>query len=160
MNLDLTPFLDPLSYLPLDLWAWMMQIVPTALGVWSERSTQRLARGDYLFSLVVRVIGLLVLGWAVTTGVGYLVFTHDPASTAPAIDGVTALLAAATLMSLISGIVLARPLVRRLRDAGIDKRWGYFAVLPYLDFLMFVGLIFYPPSKSAADTPAPAVPQT
>jgi len=159
MTLDLSTFLDPLSYLPVGLWAWALQIVPTALGIWSERSQQRLARGDYLISLVVRVIGLMVLNWGIITAIGYLVFTHDPASNTPAIDGVTALLAFATLMSLASGIILARPLVRRLRDAGIDKRWGYFAVLPYLDFLMFVGLIFVPPSKPVAEPASPAVPQ-
>lgn len=158
MDIDLGAFVDPLSYLPVGLWAWTLQIVPTAIGVWTERSHQRLARGAYLFSLVVRILALLVLNGIALTAVSYLVFTHDPASPTPAIDGVTTLLAVMSVLSIIASILLIRPLVWRLRDAGIGKNWAYFAVLPYLDFLMFVGLIFMPPSKQQADTAAPAVP--
>ena len=64
-----------------------------------------------------------------------------------------------SVLSIIANILLIRPLVWRLRDAGIGKNWAYFAVLPYLDFLMFVGLIFMPPSKTGIEPRATALSQ-
>jgi uncharacterized membrane protein YhaH (DUF805 family) len=160
VDFDFSLYLDPASYLPVGLLDWTLQIVPIAFGIWPERSQQRLARGAYLGALILRVVGLLVLHLALTLIVLKVIFTHDPSSAEPMLFDANTLIGIGIFMSVLSGIVLSRPLVQRLRDAGIDPRWAYLAVLPYLDFLMFAGLIFYPPSKTALETSATVAAQT
>lgn len=160
MDFDLTLNLDPMSYMPQGPMGWALQIIPAAFGIWAERSDRRLARVSYLCALVLRLIGLVILGWGV---LGIMTAIFDAPNMSDFLnptqyEGFWPLTITGNVLAAIFGIVMVRPLVWRLRDAGIDKKWAYFAVLPYLDFLMFVGLIFLPPSKQQADTPAPAVP--
>jgi len=162
MDLDLTLSLDPMSYMPEGPIGWALQILPAAFGIWSERTTQHLARGAYLFSLILRLIGLIILNWITLGtltgiyGMPSMGVIFDPTRYA----GFWPLTIAGYVLTALSPIVMIRPLVRRLRDAGVEKKWAYLAVLPYLDFLMYVGLLFYPPSKATTEPAAPAVAQT
>jgi hypothetical protein len=149
VDFDLSTVIDPMGYLPVGWLGWTMQLLPAAFGIWSERSGERFARGAYLISLILRAIGLLLFGSLVLYILGYLIFNHDPASSIPALDA-SWLVTAGMLLSAFSSIVMIRPLIWRLRDAGIEKKWAYIAVLPYLDFVMYLGLIFYPSSRSPA----------
>jgi uncharacterized membrane protein YhaH (DUF805 family) len=160
MDLDVANYLDPEIYLPVGLLGWLLQVVPAAWAVWTARSGLRLARGAYAVSLVLWFIGLTVLLFGLVIGLAYLIFSHDPASDTMPPDPAWFLVIGVVVGTLTS-IILVRLLVRRMNDCGIDKKWAYLAVLPYVDFLMFVGFIFYPPSKAPADqdmAPAPALP--
>jgi uncharacterized membrane protein YhaH (DUF805 family) len=162
MDLDLTLSLDPMSYMPEGPIGWALQILPPAFGIWSERTAQRLARVSYLFSLILRVIGLVILNWlalSVLSGV-YGMPSVGEIFNPTQYEGYWPLTITGYALAALFPVILMRPLVWRMRDAGIEKKWAYLAVLPYLNFLMFFGLLFYPPSKAAAEPASPVMAQT
>jgi uncharacterized membrane protein YhaH (DUF805 family) len=66
---------------------------------------------------------------------------------------------AALAIEALFRFLVARLIVQRLRDGGIDKRWAYLILIPFIDLLVLVGLLFYPPSQAKTETPETAVPQ-
>ncbi|WP_374367102.1 DUF805 domain-containing protein [Dongia sp.] len=156
MDINLSAYLDPAAYMPVGLFGWALQIVPPAFGIWTERSGRRLARAPYLGALALRIIGLYVLMTALVLGLSFLIFNHDPTSDMPPPDAETWFPAIGIALTILTSLTLIRPLVRRLNDAAIPRKWAYLAMLPYVDFIMFVGLAFYPPSKNAEPVTATA----
>lgn len=162
MDLSLEMSLDPIGHWPTDLIAWMLQTLPVAFAVWTEHSGQRLARVSYLFSLILRALGMLILGWIALsiatsiTGMPSMSDFFNP----QAASNFWPLALVAYALNILFTIILTRALIRRLRDAGIAQKWGYLAMLPYVDWLMYTVLIFYPPSRLPAAPTAVAVPQT
>lgn len=148
----------PTNLMPFGLDGWLFHAVPTALIIWRERSALHLARRDYAVALFLRLLGIGVLGVALIVTSSYLVFTHDPATDSSLLieNQPWPLIVIASFIHILAGLVLTPVLVRRIRDAGIAQRWSYLAVLPYLDAVMYLGLLFYPPTRSAAPAEAAA----
>lgn len=154
MDFSIDLSLDPASYMPVDLIGWVMQIVPAAFAVWTERSGIRFARVSYLISLILRVIGMTILAMIALKITGALAGmpTFGDFFNPETPSSLWTLAAVGYVMNILWSIVLVRALVRRMRDAGISQKWAYLSVLPFVDAIMFIGLIFYPPSRMPAPT--------
>ncbi len=156
MAFDLTAYLDPLHYMPVGWHGWTVQILPAAVGIWGARPGRRLSRGRYLRAISWRgalAFALWLLGqmYVITRILG-----HEPASATPAPDLDTSLAGVMGLAHIAAGFLLARPLVYRLRDGGIKKRWAFLALVPYLDLLMLAALLFIPRSRPDTTPPVTA----
>jgi uncharacterized membrane protein YhaH (DUF805 family) len=159
MDLSIELNLDPIGHWPTDLIAWALQTLPVAFAVYTEHSGQRLARVSYFFSLILRALGIMILGWialSLTSSITGLPSMSDFFNPQMA-SRFWPLAMVAYALNILFTIVLTRALVRRLRDAGIAQKWGYLAMLPFVDWIMYAGLIFYPPSLVRADQPAPTI---
>jgi len=146
--------LDPMASIPVDLIGWALQIIPAAITVWSEKSGIRLTRGAYFWSLFWRIIGMLILSMIMLNVLTLFMVQSNGIPTPAMLMSVDfwisfwPLALAATAIDVFFTWVMVRPVVRRLRDAGIDTRWAYLTVIPVVDFIVTVALIFYPPSKT------------
>lgn len=148
---------------PVDLFGWTMQVLPAALAIALERSTGRRSRGDYLIALIFYPIGcvlMIFLASAFAMAAGYedqqnasfFLGFRDPIFLTP-------ISLAALAIEALYRFLVARLIVKRLRDGGIAKRWAYLILIPFIDLFVLVGLLFYPPSQSRPATPETAVPQ-
>lgn len=158
VNIDPGGWFDLMSLWPIGPFGWALQVVPVAWAVWTERAGKPLARGPYTLYLVLWYVGLTLLRITLIAVIAYLIFTHDPAGDASPPDAAWVLVSDYVVGIFIS-IILARLLVRRMQDAGIDQRWAYLAMLPILDCLMFLAFMLQPSSPARDDPAAAPLPQ-
>lgn len=166
MDFSLEFSLGQMGQIPSDPLGWALYVLPAALAVWTERSGQRLARGEYFWALVWRVLGVLVLSMIVlgvllnslTWRSGGVTFARlmDP----DFIESLWPQLLVLFALQIFITFLFVRVVVQRMRDAGIDQKWAYLVALPIIDLILMIGLIFYPPSKAPADTQATAASQS
>ena len=137
--------------IPSDLIGWAMQLLPAALAIALERSTVRRSRGDYLMSLILYPVGcalMVILASIFAMAAGY----EDQQNVSIFLGYrdliiLTPISLAALGIEAFYRILVSRLIVRRLRDGGIDKRWAYLILIPFIDLLMLAGLLFYPASR-------------
>jgi uncharacterized membrane protein YhaH (DUF805 family) len=149
--------------IPVDLVGWAMQLLPAACAIALERSTERRSRGDYLIALIVYPISCVMMifvagafamaaGYEDQQNASFFVGYRDPILLTP-------IFLAALAIEALFRFLVARLIVRRLRDGGIGKRWAYLILIPFIDFLVLIGLLFYPPSQATADAAETTLPQ-
>ncbi len=149
---------------PVDILGWMMQLLPAACAIALERSTVRLSRGDYIMALIVYPVGcvaLVFLASIVAMAAGYedeqnfsfFLGYRDIILLNPISMGALGIEA-------LFRFLVARLIVRRLRDGRIAKKWAYLTLLPFIDLILVLGLTVYPPTRTPAAAPAEPATQT
>jgi uncharacterized membrane protein YhaH (DUF805 family) len=150
MDFNLT--LDPtgLFAVPETLTEWLLTSIPVVLAVRMERLGLTLPRMAYLLSLVLRLIGMMLLGMFLVFVAGNVGAAMSEATGRSYLSqALLPIVTAGILLSAVTGVVMTRPVIWRLRDAGLDTRFAYLAAVPILGALMAIALIFYPPGKNA-----------
>ena len=140
--------------LPTDVEDWFLQMVPALIGIALETSNKRVPRLGYLIMLVIYLVSFLVVdGFA--SAIVVSVFAPNAAEATSLTD--SRLLAALEPMAIVGLVVsfifqllLARLIVQRLHDGEITKWWACLYLIPVINVLIVLGLIFYPSSRAPA----------
>jgi uncharacterized membrane protein YhaH (DUF805 family) len=148
---------------PVDLIGWIMQFLPAACGIALQRSVARRSRADYLIALILYPIGCLLT--VMTASVFAMAAGYEDEQNFSFFLGYrdAILLTPISITSLaiesLFRFLVARLIVQRLRDSGMSKKWAWLILIPFVDLLVLVGLIFLPSSQSKTEATETTAPQ-